>query len=939
MDVLNRAYIIAQALLEGHTREEVNEEDIRTAIANIRLMQGFDELDEDELLVKLEADFGVHDFAATQLVNEDILPWLYKTDIEFNFWDRYIQFLRVRKPTFPIDGLNDKTTQILDNCNNPNETGQWDRRGMVVGNVQSGKTANYTGLINKAMDAGYKMIIIMAGIHNTLRAQTQDRIDEGVIGRKSVDLIQKRPTNKYGVGFYSVAGTRSVYSYTSTPYLVREGGKAMRQGDFDINKARELNVPIDGSDPTILVIKKNKTILENVVLWLDQACDGQVDGVRKITNVPALIIDDEADNASVNSGDQYDVRTINRLIRVLLNLFSKSTFVGYTATPYANLFIPSAWHKEGQTVVKGVTFHIGPDLFPKDFIVNIHPPSNYIGASQVFGFENTMTGDKKDPLDLIRIVDDQEPCFPKKLNRENKDKMPEDLSDLPASLKKAVMSFILVCAIKRERGLIKDHNSMLIHVALYVDWIDRIAFIVNSLIHDYRNQVKSGQGSLLTDLQQLFETEFKNTTSHIKKNLAYNDPQIKECDWGGIEPHLNEVMKRMEVRAIHGRKKNLEYDNIKELNYDQYDNGLTVIAVGGNKLARGITLEGLSVSYYLRTTKMYDSLMQMGRWFGYRPGYVDLCRLYTTEQIRLWYRHVAMATEDMRADFDELVSLGMRPDQFRLKVMSHPGMLSITSASKMKGHQKLSVGYSGKLIQTYSFSTSSRYLSKNYALLNQLLVQLDHPELSTNNNRINELLWRSVPSKLVKDFLSGYQTDQPLRLDTLCGYISLQNEKRKLLNWDVALISNSNLKVKIGNDTESSDVVRKIITIKGQEYEIGLPLRSLTQLVGHVEVGGRKNAILDKRARMIGLDFGDYNNEVIKEEQIKEARSKMEQPLLVIYPLDPRVIENNTPSDPIIGWGIMFPKIQNEETYEYALRPLDELQHDPHDDDDPDDED
>ena len=933
MNTYKSAYSIGHALLSKYDRNEVNSEIIESEIRdNILKMSGFQDLDVEELKAHLESDFGVNDFKATQLVGDDVKPWLYKTEIDFKFWDRYLSFLRVEKPFFPVVGLNDKTHQILDNCVNPKRKTPWDRRGMVVGNVQSGKTANYTGLINKAMDAGYKMIIVMAGMHNTLRAQTQDRIDEGVIGRKSVDLIQKRPTNKYGVGFYSSNETRSVYSYTSTPYLIREGSNTMRHGDFDINKARELNVPIGGTDPTVLVIKKNKTILENLILWLEQWCDIEVDGERKISDVPLLLIDDEADNASVNSGDKFDIKTINRLIRTLLNMFSKSTFIGYTATPYANIYIPEDWDENVQTSIKGRTFQVGPDLFPKDFIVNIHPPSNYIGASQVFGFENALTGERKESLDLIRIVKDQEPCFPKKLNKDNKDDLPEDVADLPTSLKKAVKSFILGCAIKGSRGMKKEHSSMLVHVALYVHWIDRVAFIINELLHDYKNQIKSGQGPLLAELKNLYEKDFRETTRNITENLSYTDPKIKEHSWEQIENHLKMASNRIEVRAVHGRKKNLEYDNFKELNYNDYDDGLYVIAVGGNKLSRGITLEGLTVSYYLRTTKMYDSLMQMGRWFGYRPGYVDLCRLFTTEEIRLWYRHVAMATEDMRADFDEMFSLRMKPTQYQLKVMSHPGMLSITATNKMKGHKKLSVGYSGRLVQTYSFSKSQEYINQNYQAFQDLTSKLNNPQISEHGERINELLFRNVSAKNVMDFISSYLTDQPLRLDTLVGYIELQNTKGNLEEWDVAIISNSQLKVKIGTKTNSYTASRltEKLRIDNEKYEIGYPVRNLEKVGNYVEVSGNKMAILDKRARMIGLDLDPKKK--YSEDELKEVRSKLKQPLLVIYPLDPRVVSKGLKT-PIVGWGIAFPKIKNELTYEYALRPIEDLNEEMHEGD------
>jgi len=207
-----------------------------------------------------------------------------------------------------------------------------------------------------------------------------------------------------------------------------------------------------------------------------QFADENSDGDRKIFNVPLLLIDDEADNASVNSGTELDVKTINRLIRTLLNLFNQNTFIGYTATPYANIFIPSTWSDELETMVKDVKLKVGEDLFPRDFIINIPPPSNYIGATQVFGFENEDTGEEYDGLDIIRLANDQEPYFPRRLNSTNRHELPEDV---PASLKEAIKSYILTCAIRRLRGQGNKHNSMLIHVALYVAWIDRVAWLVN----------------------------------------------------------------------------------------------------------------------------------------------------------------------------------------------------------------------------------------------------------------------------------------------------------------------------------------------------------------------------------------------------------------------------------------------------------------------------
>lgn len=921
-------HVIAQTVLRSLTKE-ITRAVIREEVMKIlELYPNFKSIDFELLIDQLEQDTGLIESTITQLTNDDVQPWLYKTDVDFKFWSRYETYLRMTKPSFPVGSLDKKTHQILDDCMNPLEKGKWSRRGMVVGNVQSGKTANYVGLINKAIDSGYKLIIVFAGVHNTLRAQTQDRIDEGVIGRKSVDLIQRRASNRYGVGDYSMINTRAVYAYTSTPYPIKEGSKSMKHGDFDINKARELNVPINGTDPTVLVVKKNKSILENLIVWLEDKGNFSDDGFKKVSDVPLLVIDDEADNASVNSG-KYDIKTINRLIRTLLYLFTRNTFIGFTATPYANLFIPSSWDPKATTIVKnGLVLPIGPDLFPKHFIINIHASSDYIGADKIFGYENTITGEKKEPLDLIRLVNDQEPCFPKKLNKDNKENLPESTSDLPQSLKTAIKSFIISCAIRRHRGQVKSHNSMLVHVALYVAWIDRVADIVNNLVGEYRNQINSGQGALIQDLRHLFETDFVNTTKNVIENLSYKDSTITSCEWEEVEFHLKDILKRIDVRAVHGTKKGLEYENTKELNYDEYSDGLTVIAVGGNKLARGITLEGLTTSYYLRTTKMYDSLMQMGRWFGYRHGYVDLCRLYTTNQIRVWYRHVTMATEDMRQDFDELTRLkGVRPDQFKLKVMSHPGLLSITSLGKMRGIDKLKLGFSGTIPQTYTFPKKKDIRTKNYKLFLNLIKNFKAPVVSQKGERINQLYWKNISAITISEFLKGYQTDQPnINAEALTGYIKEQNKNNKLLHWDVAVRGSSDKKI----PKSDLNVFEEILKIDEKEYKIGRPYRALHDWGDSLEAGGRSNAILDKAARMIGLGLTDKNT---KEEGISAKRSELAQPLIVLYPLDARIVDPQS-TIPVIGFGLIFPTIEGETKLEYAVRPIQELVNEPHEDDD-----
>jgi hypothetical protein len=351
---------------------------------------------------------------------------------------------------------------------------------------------------------------------------------------------------------------------------------------------------------------------------------------------------------------------------------------------------------------------------------------------------------------------------------------------------------------------------MLVHVALRVLWIDRTAWLVNELIRNYTNQIKSGQGNILSDLEEMFDNDFCITTTEVIENIGYHDPSITKHSWDEVKAELIPAVTKIEVRAVHGLKKtsSLEYHNIEEINYDSYKKqGLTVIAVGGNKLARGITLEGLSVSYYLRTTRMYDSLMQMGRWFGYRPGYVDLCRLYTTEQLVNWYRHVTMATEEMREDFDELASNPkMRPVHYQLKVRTHSGMLNITSVSKMREHERIQVGFSGDTKQTYQFDNDQKIVDNNFEDFSTLLKKLSQPKInSTSKDLIKSLLFEDVASNHVIGFLENYVSKSNyIRTDILKSYIVAKNKTNDLKSWSVAVVLNSSNKLRSASKDAAS---------------------------------------------------------------------------------------------------------------------------------------
>jgi hypothetical protein len=952
MSLLQSARAIAHTLLQVH-QGQITDEVLLNVIEKVSAINIVESqtYDKQELFEILRADFSIGKGEIT-ILSEDVEPWLKdeKVNINFELWNRYKLYMAKNDSSFPINDLDDFTDKILDKCVNPKKSGSWDRRGMVVGHVQSGKTSNYVGLINKATDAGYKVIIIIAGTISSLRRQTQERIDSGYIGRNSSAFIREKENKIVGVGNYIVG--KDIYSLTSAYY------KSGDEGDFSQSVANRLNIPI-GKNPVVFVIKKNKSILENLIDWFSKDVNAKVvDGVPKLFDVPALIIDDEADAASVNTAKTIDeAKTINKLIRVLINLFNQSTFIGYTATPYANLFIPQEFNEDITAVVKEKTYQIGRDLFPKDFIINIKAPTNYIGAAKIFGFENINQEFTKEPLDIFRNIDDAEPIFKVNVSplRQNarwdshditaydKDRLPDYL---PQSLEYAIKSFILTCAIRRVRGHENKHNSMLIHVALLVKWIDRVARLVNEKTKEYKDAIQSEDEAILNELKEIYITDFLPTTQNVLDNLDYTDIRIKQHTWEEVKNELKNAVLKIDVRSVHGTRSttNLEYHNIEEIDYNRHENGLSVIAVGGSRLSRGITLEGLSISYYIRTTRMYDSLMQMGRWFGYRPGYVDLCRLYTTNQIFEWFNHITLATEEMRNDFDEMTATHQRPKDFRLKVRNHHGLLTITSLNKLYFSEDIEISFSGENPQTYCLLKTKSAIENNFNALNKLISTMGFPSkynrIETSKGKIRYLFYPNSNIEHICSFIDAYKIEQPsISNSTLSDYIKTQSKANKIREWSICIVSNTDEKVFINrydnNPDESrvpkDDTMTYDLILNGEIITLGCSVRNqpkIGRFGEHYTIA--KNQIDDLKDRQVDLSI--KNNTTSK--AIKEQRAIEKKGLLLIYALDERGTPNVNNGIPIVGYSLHFPRIEDEIKVSYKASINKDFEREVMDDDD-----
>ena len=289
---------------------------------------------------------------------------------------------------------------------------------------------------------------------------------------------------------------------------------------------------------------------------------------------------------------------------------------------------------------------------------------------------------------------------------------------IPPSLRNAIHSFVLACAVRELRGQGPEHSSMLIHVTRYVAVQDHVREQVEETVRRMRQKINRGidAADLLAQMRKIWNEDFMPTRNQV----AYLSP-AEECplelpEWEEVVAKLPSVLGDIEVRAINGTAKDA-------LDYATPGAALKVIAIGGDKLARGLTLEGLCVSYFVRTTKMYDTLMQMGRWFGYRPGYLDLCRLYTSADLVEWFGHIADASEELREEFDFMAAAKLTPEQYGLKVMSHE-VLTVTSRLKMRNAQTLSLTYSGTRPQTLIFHRDPTIQAGNLVATDALLVSL-----------------------------------------------------------------------------------------------------------------------------------------------------------------------------------------------------------------------
>ncbi|MBE0455089.1 MAG: Z1 domain-containing protein [Roseovarius sp.] len=843
--------------------------------------------DEIEIIAKeIEAKEGIKAGLGAVVDSEDFEPWLddAKPSIEPFYWNRYQKLLLQNGLPKDVVISTDKVTdKILSRLGNPDKQVPWDRRGMVVGHVQSGKTANYAGLICKAADAGYRLIIVIAGIHNNLRNQTQARIDEGFIGRDTGKSQEtKRGGAKHIIGVGRFDPNNTPVSLTNTLRDFNKATASTNTSEIDSYKV-----------PVVLVIKKNHRTLANLLDWLK---DNSARGDKEMIDQPMLLIDDEADNASINTkyGKKL-VTTINGQIRDLLNMFHRSCYVGYTATPFANIFIDPDQDDE----------MYNEDLFPRDFIIGLDAPSNYFGPTKIFVDGLPEDGDPT----WLRYITDNEDILP------IKHKIDHELDTLPPSLTRALRTFLLARTIRNLRGQKAAHCSMLVNASRFTAVQGRLRNRLHETLERIQNAVRinasRGTSALsdpeITALRAVWQEEYSEV----------------ESDWSAIQSELLDAIASAKIVEVNSRANDLDYSNSGE-------RGQTVVAVGGFSLSRGLTLEGLTVTWFLRNTMMYDTLMQMGRWFGYRGAgegpkrkYEDLCRIWMPAEAIDWYAFIANAAEELHDELRTMEKAKATPRMFGLAVRSHPASLLVTARNKLGSGQKVTmrIGLSNKFVETAKVSIQSNDLAANLELAKSLVSKMNTGAFSEEKTQWGRLI-KGVPVDYIDEFLAGWRNeDRSVTTDPrpIRSYIRARKSDQ-LKTWDVLIPS---LEKGVSEDTLGTRIVpaNRSVDLRDLQHEFlsfsGKKMRVASRGIEKAGVDASKAQAAEAgyRARegkseVERVNFPDsiYRKErdlglfilhFVKGRAPKGEETKKEAALI--------------PSDPIVAWGISLPESNYED--------------------------
>lgn len=747
--------------------------------------------------------------------------WLTKQrndSISWNYLNRYLSYLEKKGRSETVVKETERSSRdIISKLGDPESGSAFFVKGLVVGEVQSGKTANFNAVINRAIDSGYQLIIVFSGIMEDLRYQTQDRVESEVVGWGSADgngknwgqLGLKGVGEEVNFGTLETDSVRVIESITSC--------------DSDFNRGL-LKGAAALNSPKILVCKKNVSVLMNIINWLGDLLQNENDR----HSIPLIIIDDEADNASLNNegakGREYASK-VNGHIRAILAMFEKKSYLGYTASPFANVLQDRNDPAENMWPVKSAsgdrTFEQVNNLFPDDFIVRLKSPTNYVGAKQIF---ETISETPK--LPVVSVVTDHVPEFPSRLLKSDdtpvmdfptqqdwNDKVGEFGSykgcttraefqkdtraskrddsfpeNLPRSLKDAVLCFLLSIAVRESRipaqsgsGLFEPHNTMLVHVSRFTTWQNKTAALIEEYLDSVKSKIQNDKpsevGSIYLEFEDVWNRYFHDIISNVRNYLSedYDDLFMVPVAFDVVRNFLRRATDDVDVLAINSNTgQKLDYSDSQPRK---------IIAVGGNRLSRGFTLRGLTINYFVRSTNYSDTLLQMGRWFGYRPGYLDCCRIFTTRHSVDKFNATTRCIEELEAEFEKMKNLGKSPNNFILKVRKDPSVLQITRPSILKNAKTVKWSYEDKLEMTTKFNISLNKIDEVWSNFKNYTA----PLFNASNDVDDKFAKVELKGAEIIEFLKRPNNFDPVNLDAMIRFIELCQQSNKLTDWTIAL--------------------------------------------------------------------------------------------------------------------------------------------------------
>lgn len=805
------------------------------------------------------------------------------------FWKRFKNYL-ILDEKLNINVVNklgnDTLVDLINYLGDPNDTATFFRRGLVIGDVQSGKTSTYTGLICKAADSGYKIVILLTGVTETLRSQTQERMEEGIIGISITGLKNK---------FQGKTITRVGIGKDGKPIKVT----AMTSVEYDfIGSMDQITTSLESHKLVMFIVKKNTKVLNKLHDWLKEM---NIDSADNKIHYPMLLIDDEADNASINTNkEEEDPTKTNEVIRRLAHLFTQTSYVGFTATPYANVFINPDTPEE----------MLNDDLFPKNFIYVLEAPSNYIGASQIFSGE----GKYKNSIQWIQDIEEPDESSDEKIfDTENKfyyKHKKEWDGELPDSLLKALHCFFLANVIRDLRGDFSEPRTMMINISRFVKVQkhikNEIAAVFNDIYNEIRtnfsnNQDKNSKLKLYRELMQCWEECYPN------------------CDvkWADVSKRDNllRAIESIEVLVVNSGKESGRLDYKK-------NPSLRAVAIGGLALSRGLTLKGLMVSYFYRNTASFDVLMQMGRWFGYRKNYDDLFRIWTSQRSANWYNEIVEATNELKYDISRMRDAKLTPEDFGLRVRNESEELKITAPNKMRHAQNHieQVSFWGAVFDTPYLDIDIEKNNKNQETTVRFINQLVNAGYGFNREESAKDLYfcRNIPYSMILHFLKGvsisahnsrFDTKQITEFMRTCDDPALDK-------WDIVLIEgdrnvDDGKAIKIDSNISVTPVQRGY-EMTNNRVAIGGKRARLTS-----PTDARNGLSMDQiaKARCMALSDGAKGITLPRETWFKYIEDR--NPLLMIYfirldmkgaPLNEVKFLQALKNESAMGFSIGFPK-------------------------------